>query len=122
MRKRLFGTLVILLCLTVMAFGQNEPPKYMYCEIVGKAKFLSSKIDVEIDYGQQKRWLTDHRLADEDGKTVSFVNMIDALNYMGERGWKFVHAYETKDGETIIKHYVLERLYSEKEAPKTKSN
>lgn len=113
---------LVFMFVSLLSYSQNNQDTYMYCEIVGKSKFLSSKIHVEIDYGQNKRWLTEHKLVDEKGKTISFNNMIDAMNYMGSKGWKFVHAYEVKDGEEVIQHWLLERPRDEEAIPKTKSN
>ncbi len=109
--------LLLFFCLNLSA--QDETASFMYCEIVGKSTFMSNKINVEINYGQDQKWLTDHRIVDEKGKTLKFNNMIDALNYMGAKGWKFVHAYEVKDGEEIVRHWLLEREKDETAIPKT---
>jgi len=68
--------------------------KYVYCEIVGNESLLSSKLKIDIDYGQDVSfWYQDRRLKDENGKSIKFNSMVDALNYMGALGWEFVQAY-----------------------------
>jgi len=68
--------------------------KYVYCEILGTGSLFSTKVKIDIDYGQEVGfWNQDRRLKDENGKSVKFNSMVDALNYMGTLGWEFVQAY-----------------------------
>jgi len=49
---------------------------------------------VNIDFGQQTDfWGSDKELLDETGRPIIFNNILDALNYMGERGWELVQEY-----------------------------
>ena len=42
--------------------------------------------------------------------------MIDAMNYMSERGWKFQHAYSTyRVGSSAIEHWILYKDAKNKE-------
>jgi len=47
--KKLVLIFAILFALIVNA---QETPKYVYSEIVGTSKFLSTKVLIQIDYGQ----------------------------------------------------------------------
>ncbi|MEO6149588.1 MAG: hypothetical protein ABIN95_07520 [Mucilaginibacter sp.] len=71
------------------------PPKTteQYCMVIATPKFFSSKVTIEVDYGQPTKFFSDQRLKDESGKVMSFNTTIDALNYMGSQGWLFVNAY-----------------------------
>ncbi|MGB5025463.1 MAG: hypothetical protein WBO44_08945 [Saprospiraceae bacterium] len=83
-----------------------------YVEIGGTEKFLSTKMNVEIDFGQrQKYWSQkDTRLVDEHGKSLELNSMIDALNFMSKHGYSFVDSYiVTKDGINVY-HYLLKRI------------
>ena len=55
---------------------------WTYCEIVGTHKFLSNKVTVEVDYGQEvKPWsFQDDRIIDEaTGKPKSFNSLVGNL-------------------------------------------
>ncbi len=96
--------------------------KYMYCEIVGNKKFMSNKLNITLDFGQAQKWLADNRLTDDNGKIISFNSMMDALNYMGKRGWKLVHAYTLPISETESQQrWILERPFDKEMEPTTRS-
>jgi hypothetical protein len=87
--------------------------RWAYCEIVGTQKFLNpDKVIVSIDFGQAATrdnfWgYNDQRIRDEKGKVANFNSMVDALNYMGERGWEFVQAYTITMGNSNVYHWLL---------------
>ncbi|MBP1639494.1 MAG: hypothetical protein H6Q17_1077 [Bacteroidetes bacterium] len=94
--------------------------KYVYCEIVGNESLLSTKLKIDIDYGQDVSfWNPDRRLKDENGKSIKFNSMVDALNYMGSFGWEFVQAYvitTTYSGGQYnnVLHWLLKRELQKK--------
>ena len=84
----------------------------VYVELVGIRKLFSTKMNVNIDFGQSTSfWKNTKSLVDDDGKDINFNSMIDAMNYMSERGWMFVQAYVVpegdKDGVGGTVHWVL---------------
>ena len=81
----------------------------VYCLIVGLGKFLSTDVTVEIDYGQEQSFWRPDKLEDEKGKARIFNSMIDALNYMNSKGWKFVDAYSITTGQQNVYHWLLKR-------------
>lgn len=84
--------------------------RFIYCELIGAQKFMSTKIMVAIDFGQETGLFEDLRLRDEQtGKVKTFNSMIDALNYMGEDGWEFVQAYIATSGESNVYHWLLKK-------------
>lgn len=84
--------------------------KYEYCELVGRQKFLSTKVVVSVDYGEARGFFKDTRVRDEvSGKVQSFNSMIDALNYLGENGWEFVQAYTLTNQEQNIYRWLLKK-------------
>lgn len=101
MKKVLFT--LMLLVSTMACFAQAKHDAY--CELVGTSKFLSTKVTVEVDFGQSK-WADAH-LYDENGKKISFNSMMDALNYMGKRGWTLTQTYAITSGSSNVYHYVL---------------
>ncbi len=94
----------------------KEKAKEEYCMILASAKFLSTKVTIEIDFGQEWSFWKDKRgLRDENGKKIVFNSVIDALNYMASEGWEFVNAYViTVSGQNVY-HYVMKRKLTEQD-------
>jgi len=79
-----------------------------YCEIVGSGSLFSTKVKIEVDYGQEVSfWNQDRRMKDENGKSVKFNSMVDALNSMGSKGWEFVQAYVVTVSNQNTYHWLL---------------
>jgi len=107
------------LCITVTAGAQtiNDIPidsiKGEYLEIVGTAKLLSlHKVTIQIDYGQERKFIDDIRLKDAEGKPIVLNGMIDALNFLAEYGWEYCDAYAVTISNSNVYHYVLKRKKS----------
>ena len=77
MRK--LTTLFVALMLSVIAFAAE--PYSVYCALSGASYS-------QIDYGQST--LVKNTLVDESGKAIYFRTSIGAMNYMSERGWRYV--------------------------------
>lgn len=113
----LFVFLFFTLCLSKSTIAQSTykstrdstiASKYVYCELVGTQKFLSNKVTVVIDYGEETKFFSDNRLRDEEtGKVHAFNSMVDALNYMGSNGWEFVQAYVVTNGQQNVYRWLL---------------
>ena len=71
---------------------------------------IGNKIKVDIDFGDERSfWGNDGRnlIIDEDGKDMKFNSMVDAMNFMGERGWVYTDSYViTVAGQNVI-HWLL---------------
>lgn len=88
----------ILLCTTSFAQEkentQQAKPYKVYCEIITRPQVFSTKVDVELDFGQAYNfWSGDRHLYDEEGKRIIFNSMLDAANYMARRGWELEEAF-----------------------------
>lgn len=87
---------------------------YSYCELVGSQQFMSNKVTVAVDFGQETKWFQDKRMIDEKtGKPKVFNSMVDALNYMGGSGWEFVQAYIVTMGQQNVYHWMLRKIENE---------
>jgi hypothetical protein len=108
-------TLFLLCCIANSAFSQPKSDtastsKYVYCELVGIPKLLSLKVNVSVDYGDERYLFKDTRMRDEQtGKLTSFNSMVDALNYMGSKDWEFVQAYVVFNGSTNVYRWLLKK-------------
>jgi len=118
---------ILTICLFTLSiyFAQGQDTKQLdkseakeeYCMILATQKFLSTKVKISVDFGQQvsfwKNTVRAQTLKDENGKAISFNSVIDALNYMSSKGWEFVNAYViTVDNENVL-HYVMKRQLTE---------
>lgn len=119
---------LILLLLLIPVFAhaqevQNDTiSRWSYCEILGMQKLLNpNKLNVSIDYGQSRKWFSDERIRNEQGKAETFNSMVDALNYMGAQGWEFVQAYVVTIGNSNVYHWLLKAdMHNPVFIPKTK--
>jgi len=98
------------------AFSQDSLKVEQYCEVVATGKFLSNKVTIDIDYGEERSFWKDHRLKDENGKFKKFNSVIDALNYLGKEGWKLVNAFPITEGNgPKVYHYVFKKEFIKSE-------
>lgn len=123
---KLFAAIFIFSFTAQVAFSQNievdsNAIVWTYCELVGTHKFMSTKVTVEVDYGQEvKPWsFQDDRIVDPTtGKPKSFNSMVDAMNFMGESGWEFVQAYVVTAGNQNVYHWLLKLQVKKNEVGK----
>lgn len=101
----------------VSAYAQtNEQPHKVYCEIISTSRgMFSNKTSVELDFGQYASWWSsDRNLVDENGKTIDFNSILDAVNYMAARGWVFeqmyvVQTFSKGDSDTPAYHWIMSK-------------
>ena len=92
----------------------KKDAKEEYCMILATSKLLSTKLTIQVDFGQEWSFWKDKRsLKDETGKRIVFNSVIDALNYMAADGWEFVNAYAIATGQQSVYHYVMKRDLTE---------
>lgn len=111
--KRCIFAIAIAMVFAITANAQGK----VYCELLGTQKLLSTKVTVQIDFGQQTKLFSDNRLVDERGNVITFNSMVDAMNYMGTLGWEFEQAYVvTVGGGTTasnVYHWLLSKYVGE---------
>lgn len=111
--------LLLFLMISVVATAQTTQDsiktKTVYAQLLGINKNvlgLGSKVTVEIDFGDPKAWYgRDGRdeIVDENGKEIKFNSMVDAMNYMGERGWTYEDSYVITIGSQNVIHWLLSK-------------
>ncbi|MEP7377654.1 MAG: hypothetical protein ABI675_29890 [Chitinophagaceae bacterium] len=82
-----------------------------YCQIIATPRLFSNKVTIDIDFGEEKSIWKDNRLKSYDGKLKKFNTVIDALNYMGRDGWRFINAYPVNIGENVIYHFAFKKEF-----------
>jgi hypothetical protein len=92
------------------AEDSTKTPHFVYCELIGTNKIMSTKMNVSLDKGEERRFFQDTRMRDDQtGKVQSFNSIIDAMNYMAGFGWEFVQAYTLVFNQQNIYHWVLRK-------------
>jgi hypothetical protein len=108
-----FSIVVLLLILPLSIRSQDSlsafhSSNWIFAEIVGNAKLLSTKVNVSIDFGQGKGGIfRDNRMVDDQGKAITFNSMVDAMNYMANDGWEFCQAYVVGEGGSLVYHWLM---------------
>ncbi len=83
-----------------------------FMQIVGISKMLSTKLNINIDFGQYDNiWKSkDTQILDENGKKLVFNSMIDALNFMSKNGYDFIDANAISMGNSNVYHFLLKKV------------
>lgn len=114
MKKCLF------LMLMFISMGVVAQKTYkVFCELLGTGKLFSNKVTVTVDFGQETSfWFgsSNQYLVDDNGKAIKFNSMVDAMNYMGKRGWEFEQAYVVTIGNQNVYHWLLSKEVTQDEA------
>lgn len=114
MKKCLF----LMLMFISMGVVAQKPYK-VFCELLGTGKLFSNKVTVTVDFGQETSfWFgsSNQYLVDDNGKAIKFNSMVDAMNYMGKRGWEFEQAYVVTIGNQNVYHWLLSKEVTQDEA------
>ncbi len=109
--------IILILALVFSGFISANAQSKIYCELLGTQQFLSKKVTISIDFGQQTKLFSDNRMVDENGNVIVFNSMIDAMNYMGNLGWEFEQAYVVTVGSgstsSLVYHWLLSKYVGE---------
>lgn len=92
MKKFLILSL-LLFAFNIAAKAQVGDPKFIYCTLLAQNRLFSNKVSITLDFGDRMRTFADNRLRDKRGKPIIFNTVVDALNFMGARGWELVQVY-----------------------------
>jgi len=108
--------IIIILCFLISfkSNAQLDTSKVeQYCEVVATPRLLSTRVTIDVDYGEARSIWKDSRLKNENGKLVKFNTLVDALNYMGKNGWKLVNAFPAYTGSNsaAVYHYVFRKEF-----------
>ena len=87
--------------------------KRFYCEVKGIEKDFSSGLKIIFDFGDKQSYNIwgdlrgKLKFVDENGDEIKFNSMVDAANYMVDKGWSFQQAYSSTYGGTPIIHWIF---------------
>lgn len=82
----------------------------VFCDLISKKKFLGTEETIMINYGTRDSLWIDEKIYTLISKDIKKYNsIIDALNYMGNEGWKTINTYSTSQNSHTIEHYILKK-------------
>ncbi len=82
----------------------------VFCDLISKKKFLGTEEIIMINYGNRDGLWIDKKIYTLMSKDIKKYNSIlDALNYMGNEGWKTINTYSSSQDSYTIEHYVLKK-------------
>lgn len=105
-------------CIVSLSFAQtvNDVPlkeiEVEYIQIIGTGRALSTKVNIEIDFGQETKSISFKNgtsIKDEKGRNIKFNSMMDALNFMSANGYAFQFAYTTNNDKDQAIYYILKK-------------
>ncbi len=113
-RIGILTAIIISFCATSIS-AQDSPKEHhrVYAELLGDyTNFFgfNKNVNVMVDLGQYQSTWRYYKLMDEKGKNIKFNSMVDAMNYMGERGWVLVQPYITDK----VCHWVMYKDITDK--------
>ena len=86
-----------LLLFSFICFSQDTAMVEQYCKVIVWDASLLSNTTIDVNFGEKRSSWKDYTLRNENGKRMQFNSEVDALNYLGKRGWKLVNAFAAKD-------------------------
>lgn len=111
--------IVLIVCLigSFSALAQDSTRVEQYCRLVAQNRVLSNRVNIDVDYGDERKLFSDNRMRDEEtGRIKKFNTVVDALNYMGSQGWTLVNAFPVSDGTSnITLHYYFKKSFRREE-------
>ena len=120
MRKIIMMALfAVMAVMSVSAAKRSETPKKLdYCDLMGWSMHyeLTNEGDkfseFKIDFGDEifKKY---PEYKKDDLKTLNFHSLMDALNYMAERGWVLDQAKTWSVGYDNVYHFIMKKYVTE---------
>lgn len=97
----------------ILCVGNVYAQHRYYCEIKGIEKELSSGLKIIFDFGTKASYniwgdlSSKLKFVDGNGEVIKFNSMVDAANYMVDRGWTFQQAYSSVYSGNPIIHWIF---------------
>ncbi|WP_345951831.1 hypothetical protein ABDD95_10420 [Mucilaginibacter sp. PAMB04274] len=91
---------------------------YQYCILKVNTKLFSSRIEFELDLGEDSATLATYNEAinQKTQQVQKYSHLVDGLNYLATLGWEIVNVYYREFSGTTYNNpqYLLKRLVSDK--------
>lgn len=110
--RRKITKLLLSICLVLCVSNIYAQHRY-YCEVKGIEKDFTSGLKIIFDFGNKASYTiwgdlsSKLKFVDENGEEIKFNSMVDAANYMVDKGWIFQQAYSSFYGGSPIIHWIF---------------
>lgn len=123
MKKLIFLAFLVFCLIKVDAQTVNGTPikdiDVDYIQIIGVSRPFSNKLTIHIDFGQETKFFnagSESIIRDEQGNTLVFNSIVDAVNFMSKNGFEFANAYAVEFNKQNTYYYLMKnRKLKEKE-------
>jgi len=116
MRKIILLIITVFFCFStksqiiVEGIDINNEPSVEICQVVAYGKFLSKKVIISIDYGQEiSFWQKRTIVSDTVGEEIVFNTVIDAINFVEKNGWTHYESLAITMTSSKVYHYYFRR-------------
>jgi hypothetical protein len=83
-----------------------------YCGLSISQKGLSAKMIISLDFGEEVNIWKLNAVKDEmTGKIKTFNSVIDAFNYMGSLGWKYVNSFTNPAQPATLNTFIFKKTF-----------
>ena len=105
--------LITLLFVTASLYShaQDTSKVEQYCEMIAAGRMFSVKVNIDVNYGEERSIWKDYRIKDDNGKLQKFNSIVDGLNYLGKNGWKLVLTYPVTVGGETSYYFLLKKEF-----------
>jgi len=115
--KKLFFIALVLFTNNLFSQTINDKPiseiDVEYIQIVGNSRFMSDKVTIEIDFGQNTTYFSTTRketiIKDASGNNIKFNSMIDAINFMSNQGYDFTQSYAVTVSNQVTFYAIMRK-------------
>lgn len=96
----------------ITCFGFAQTRRY-YCEVKGIEKDFGNGLKIIFDFGERTSYTfwgdlsRKLKFVDENGEVINFHSMVDAANYMVEKGWTFQQAHSSVYGGNYLECWIF---------------
>lgn len=112
--KKLLICMVVLLA-TITAVAQTKTVYCMVESVPTNLVGMGSKCQIQVDFGQgEDIWKggNDNFVVDDEGKVIKFNSIVEALNYMVNRGWRVHSETVLVQNNQKFYHWLMEKEIS----------
>lgn len=105
--------MLMMLAAVFAVAASAQTKKQYYCEVKAVDNGLNDAQNVVIGFGNKpvyqawKKLTVIHVLVDDQGKWLGLNSMVDAANFLADKGWKLTQTYSSVHESKTILHWVF---------------
>ena len=96
---------LLLLSFLAISLSATSQTQTAYCDMMATNFWGGRNVYIILDFGS----LAYGTINNEDGTSMKFSGIVDALNYMAGLGWSVRDTYPLTEGKSNVLHFLLEK-------------